>query len=155
MPRRRCDAAGALWCSAAFVSARREVRIFPQRTMREIIAVMMVRRQLNRQVVLTLLVIGLVLGPFLAVPAMAARAHDAMSAMAGSMPCRPLDRTSVPDPQMVCPLIAVCMANCLPGAPVLGAAAPGAGTKGVAIGPGIDALRSPLREQPPSRPPRT
>lgn len=112
---------------------------------------MMVRRQLIGQV-LVLLVFGLVLGPFAAVPN--ARALDTMSTMAGDVPCRPDEPTMAPDFPASCPLMAACMANCLPGVPVLAGFASDLTTIAVLMRPGSVTLRS-LREPPPARPPRT
>ena len=126
-------------------------RIFPQCKRREITFRMMARRQLIGQV-LVLLVFGLVFGPFAAVPN--ARALDMMSAMADDVPCRPHEPTTAPDIPASCPLMAACMANCLPGVPVLAGSVPDFSTIGILRRPGSDPHRS-LREPPPARPPRT
>jgi len=126
-------------------------RIFLQRTNHEMVATM-TGRQFIGQALRIFVVIGLVLGPISAVSSTAAMTHEAMSAMADDMPCRPLDQTTAPDCDASCPLMAVCTANCLPS--VHAASGPVFGLKGVVIRPGVDVLLAPLSEQPPARPPR-
>lgn len=109
-----------------------------------------------RKVLPILAIVGLVLGPVTApMGGTAMGAAATISAMSEDMPCCHPDKPVIPDCQKTCPLMAVCMAKCFPGAPMLGAATFVLQTGQDAIQPGNDAVNDALALEPPARPPRT
>lgn len=109
-----------------------------------------------RSLLLILAIVGLVAGPFTASgdgAAMAAASSMSMPEMAADMPCCPDEKTTVPDCQKTCPLMAMCMAKCFSATPTL--ADETFLLRGDAIRPGSDVIGDPLAIEPPARPPRT
>jgi hypothetical protein len=119
----------------------------------------MTLRQLMRRLFPVLMVAGLVLSPFSASAAANAMGRamgaEAMIAMAGDMPGCPSGQPAMPDCQKTCPLMTICAANWVAGAPVFATSILAFGVSGDAIRPGNDAFGGPLTEGPPARPPRT
>jgi len=102
-----------------------------------------------------LAIVGLVAGPFTPpVNGAAMAASCAMSEMPANMPCCPHDKPAVPDCQKTCPLMATCMANCFPGAPMLSSQAVFFMDQSDALGSGTDVAADALTIEPPARPPR-
>ena len=103
-----------------------------------------------RRLLPLLAVVGLIFAP-LATP-VAAAASAVASQISDDMPCCPPEKSSIPDCAKVCPLMAVCLAKCVRGIPVL-TLAPLMETAAKRIALPVEARQDGLSWRPISRPP--
>jgi hypothetical protein len=101
------------------------------------------------------LLIAPMAAPSVAMAAASVPAMEDMASMTDGMPCCSHEKPALPDCPNSCPLAALCMAGCLPYAPVSGASVPARFAVADVKSPSDDVGPERLTEPPPPRPPRT
>lgn len=97
-------------------------------------------------------VVGLLFAPLAAPQAVAQTGVSSSSTLADDMPCCPPEKPGLPNCAKTCPLMAICLAKCVRGLPVLAIlTVPAALAKRIA--PAIETRRDGLSPGPLSRPP--
>ncbi|QBR71642.1 hypothetical protein CU048_10540 [Beijerinckiaceae bacterium] len=103
-----------------------------------------------------LAIVGLAIGPLAATFTAAGTLTAAsMTVMGDDPPCCSHEKSTLPDCQKTCPLMATCMTSCALSAPIVSVSAFTLGTSADRMIPRDDWGRDGLGEVPPIRPPRT